>query len=94
MPLANESGGRSSTQAGAGPGGVRNRKRGVFETIKASTKKATNALMQQRLKSWQPVLTPKYVHMTAFHSHFNLQGGSFALSDASVSYLSSSGEFY
>lgn len=76
MPSANEFGGRSSTQAGTGPDGVRNRKKGVLETIKASTKKATNALMQQRLKSWQPVLTPKYVHMAPSLSYYTLIGGS------------------
>jgi hypothetical protein len=40
---------------------LRNRKIGFVSGIKKSVKEAGNALMQQRLKSWQPVMSPKYV---------------------------------
>lgn len=43
---------------------LRQRKGGVIDGIKQSAKEAGNALMQQRLKSWQPVMSPKYVEIS------------------------------
>jgi len=40
---------------------MRQRNIGFVSGIKKSAKEAGNALMQQRLKSWQPVMSPKYV---------------------------------
>ena len=38
-----------------------NTKIGCVDGIKKSAKEAGNALMQQKLKSWQPVMSPRYV---------------------------------
>jgi hypothetical protein len=43
--------------------GLRRRRGGILSRVKVSAKAATNALMQQRLKSWQPVMSPKYGSM-------------------------------
>jgi hypothetical protein len=40
--------------------GLSRRKIGCVEGIKKSAKDAGNALMQQKLKSWQPVMSPRY----------------------------------
>lgn len=37
------------------------RRIGCVDGIKKSAKDAGNALMQQKLKSWQPVMSPRYV---------------------------------
>jgi hypothetical protein len=37
------------------------RMRGGLEKIKTTMKKNKESMMQQRMKAWHPVLTPKYV---------------------------------
>jgi hypothetical protein len=71
-PSANASANQTSSEDQAG---ARQRRGGIFERVKSSAKEATNALMQQRLKSWQPVMTPKYVHMRVTDVNFSPTDG-------------------
>ena len=82
MPSNNNSGNESPDAPAAALPGIRQRKGGLLLNLKTATKEAKNALMQQRLKSWQPVMTPKYAHM--YHSipvnmHHRWVIGSFGL---------------
>lgn len=57
---------RPNDAPAAATGAARQRKAGVLNGMKDSMKEASNSLMQQRLKSWQPVMSPKYVCSCTF----------------------------
>ena len=67
MPSSGSNNQSRQPSASEEAGETRRRRTGLLESIKTSTKEAKNALLQQRLKSWQPVMTPKYAKIKSLY---------------------------